>query len=106
VLGPQIAVKLAMDQASIEGALRAQIADLQEQLTRARELAVWFRDEQARTLPVVVSFRWWRMGHQDTEAFHKRLLDDDCGRAIGLGPVVPMQAMSELNDWLERKDRP
>ena len=69
-------------------------------------VAAWFRGEHERTLPVVVSFRWWRMGHQDTEAFHKRLDDDDCGRALGLGPVAPMQAVVELNDWIVRKEIP
>ena len=85
-------------------AMQTQIADLQAELTRARDLLVWFRAEHERTLPVVVNFRWWRMGHQDTDTFHKRLRDDDCGRALGIGTVAPMKAVSELNDWIVRKD--
>jgi hypothetical protein len=89
-----------------ERALLKQIADLKAELTRARELAAWFRDDHTRTLPVVASFRLWRMGHQDTETFHEDLRGDTCGKAIALGPVVPIQAMGELNDWCERKERP
>ena len=89
-----------------ERALLEQITSLKAELTRARELLVWFRADHERVLPVVVNFRWWRMGHQDTEAFHKRLDDDDCGRALGLGPVAPMQAVVELNDWIVRKEIP
>lgn len=89
-----------------EHALLEQIADLKAELERARELAAWFRDDHTRTLPVVANFRLWRMGHQDTEAFHANLHGDSCGKAISLGPVVPIQAMGELNDWCARKARP
>ena len=44
------------------------------------------------------------MGHQDTEVFHKRLRDDDCGCALEIGPDAPMQAVSELNNWCEAND--
>ena len=88
-----------------ECALLEQTTNLKAELTRARELAAWFRDDYTRTLPVVANFRRWRMGHQPAAEFHEQLLGDTCGKALSLGPVVPMQAMSELNDWLERKDR-
>ena len=88
-----------------ERLLLAQIESLKAELTRAHELAAWFRDDHTRTLPVVANFRLWRMGHQDTEAFHANLRGDSCGKAISLGPVVPIQAMGELNDWCERKAR-
>ena len=73
-----------------------------------RALAEWFRADHTRTLPVVASFRLWRMGHQDTATFHEHLHGDTCGKAISLGPVVPMQAMAELNDWIARtrKEKP
>lgn len=81
-----------------ESTLLKQIADLKAELTRARELAAWFRDEHTRTLPVVASFRRWRMGHQDAAAFHEHLRGDTCGKALSLEPVVPMQAMADLLD--------
>lgn len=89
-----------------ERMLLDQITSLKAELERARELAAWFRDEHERTLPVVASFRRWRMGHQDTPAFHEHLRGDTCGKAISIGLVAPMQAMSELNDWCARKERP
>ena len=89
-----------------ERALLAQIADLKAELTRARELAEWFRADHTRTLPVVANFRLWRMGHQNDAEFHEHLRGDSCGKAISLGPVVPIQAMGELNDWCTRKEKP
>lgn len=83
----------------------AQIEDLKAQLTRARELAEWFRADHERTLPVVASFRRWRMGHQSDKEFLAYLRDDTCGYAISLGPVVPIQAMGELLDWRAQKPR-
>ena len=87
-----------------ERALLAQIESLKAELERARELAAWFRDDNTRTLPVVANFRLWRMGHQDSPTFHANLRGDSCGKAISLGPVVPIQAMGELNDWCARKE--
>ena len=89
-----------------ESALLEQIADLKAELTRARELAEWFRADHTRTLPVVAHFRLWRMGHQDAPTFHTNLRGDSCGKALSLGPVIPMQAMAELNDWCARKEKP
>ena len=88
-----------------ERALLAQIESLKAELTRAHELAAWFQADHTRTLPVVANFRLWRMGHQSAAEFHEHLLGDTCGKVISLGPVVPIQAMGELNDWCERKAR-
>lgn len=80
------------------------IEALNAELTRARELAAWFQAEYTRTLPVVANFRMWRSGG-DTQTFHAQLGGDTCGKALALGPVAPMQAMTELNDWTARKER-
>lgn len=55
-------------------------------------------------LPVVANFRMWRTGG-DTRTFHEQLRGDFCGRALALGTVAPMQAMTELNDWIARKEK-
>ena len=85
-----------------EHALMTEIADLKAELLRARELAAWFQAEYTRMLPVVAAFRFWRMGG-DKLVFITQLSGDACGKALALGSVAPMQALTELNDWIARK---
>jgi hypothetical protein len=98
-------VLAALDEGGKADAHAVQSADLRDQLTRARELAAWFQADHSRTLPVVANFRLWRMGHLDGPTFHAQLRGETCDKAIALGPVAPMQALAELNDWLARKER-
>lgn len=63
------------------------------------ELAVFFQDDYSKKLPVIAVFRRWRSGHLSTEAFLKRLSEDNLADVLlRYEPVPPMLGLALLNE--------
>lgn len=67
------------------------------------ELAAYFQDDYSKKLPVIAAFRRWRGGHLSTEAFLKRLGEDDLADVLRIEPVAPMRGLALLNDHRQSK---
>jgi len=65
-------------------------------------LAAFFQDDYTRKLPVIAAFRRWRNGSLTTEAFLKRLGEDDLAPVLHHEPVPPMEGLTILNDYRSR----
>ena len=72
--------------------------DPEGDLDAVLELAAFFQDDYSKKLPVIAVFRRWRSGHLSTEAFLKRLSEDDLADELRYEPVPPMLGLALLND--------
>lgn len=72
-------------------------------LAAVLELASFLQDDYGKKLPVIAAFRRWRSGAITTEAFLKRLGEDDLADVLGHEKVPPMQGLAILNDHRQRQ---
>jgi hypothetical protein len=106
--------RLAKAEAALEARTDEIIDDLNQRLAKAEavnqrlakaeaalelvfRLAAFFQDDYSTKLPVIAAFRRWRGGQLSTEAFLKRLGEDDLADVLRYEGVPPMEGLALLN---------